>query len=35
MPVDADEQDGVDAARISAAGRLDAIRGDLAAAAGL
>ncbi len=29
------EQDGVDAARISAAGRLDAIRGDLAAAAGL
>jgi len=35
VPVDADEQDGVDAARISAAGRLDAIRGDLAAAAGL
>ena len=28
------EEDGVDAARISAAGRLDAIRGDLAAAAG-
>ena len=27
--------DGVDAARISAAGRLDAIRGDLRAAAGL
>jgi phosphomannomutase len=35
VPVDADEADGVDAARISAAGRLDAIRGDLAAAAGL
>jgi phosphomannomutase len=35
VPVDAAEQDGVDAARISAAGRLDAIRGDLAAAAGL
>ena len=35
VPVDADETDGVDAARISAAGRLDAIRGDLAAAAGL
>jgi phosphomannomutase len=35
VPVDASEQDGVDAARISAAGRLDAIRGDLAAAAGL
>ncbi|MEO5711538.1 MAG: phospho-sugar mutase [Nocardioidaceae bacterium] len=34
VPVDASEQDGVDAARISAAGRLDAIRGDLAAAAG-
>ena len=30
-----DEEDGVDAARISAAGRLDAIRGDLRAAAGL
>ncbi len=29
-----DEEDGVDAARISAAGRLDAIRGDLRAAAG-
>ena len=35
VPVDSAEQDGVDAARISAAGRLDAIRGDLAAAAGL
>jgi phosphomannomutase len=34
VPVDAAEEDGVDAARISAAGRLDAIRGDLAAAAG-
>jgi phosphomannomutase len=34
VPVDAAE-DGVDAARISAAGRLDAIRGDLAVAAGL
>jgi phosphomannomutase len=34
VPVD-DDQDGVDAARISAAGRLDAIRTDLAAAAGL
>ncbi len=35
VPVDPDEDDGVDAARISAAGRLDAIRGDLQAAAGL
>ncbi len=35
IPVNAGEEDGVDAARISAAGRLDAIRGDLAAAAGL
>ena len=35
VPVDGEEPDGVDAARISAAGRLDAIRGDLAAAAGL
>jgi phosphomannomutase len=35
VPVDADQDDGVGAARISAAGRLDAIRGDLAAAAGL
>lgn len=39
IPVEADGQsdvgDAVDAARISAAGRLDAIRGDLRAAAGL
>ncbi len=35
VPVDAADEDGVDAARIVAAGRLDAIRGDLAAAAGL
>ena len=28
-------EDGVDAARIAAAGRLDAIRGDIKAAAGL
>jgi phosphomannomutase len=35
VPVDPDETDGVDAARISAAGRLDAIRADLSAAAGL
>ena len=34
VPVD-DDSGGVDAARISAAGRLDAIRADLAAAAGL
>jgi len=34
VPV-ADDDDGVDAARISAVGRLDAIRGDLQAAAGL
>jgi phosphomannomutase len=34
IPVE-DEEDGVDAARISAVGRLDAIRGDLQAAAGL
>jgi phosphomannomutase len=34
VPVD-DDEDGVDAARISAVGRLDAIRGDLQAAAGL
>jgi phosphomannomutase len=34
VPVE-DDEDGVDAARISAAGRLDAIRADLAAAAGL
>jgi phosphomannomutase len=35
VPVEPDEQDGVDAARIVASGRLDAIRQDLAAAAGL
>ena len=35
VPVEQDEPGGVDAARISAAGRLDAIRGDLSAAAGL
>jgi phosphomannomutase len=35
VPVEPGEPGGVDAARISAAGRLDAIRGDLAAAAGL
>ena len=35
VPVEDGEQDGVDAARISAVGRLDAIRGDLQAAAGL
>jgi phosphomannomutase len=35
VPVEADTEDGVDAARISACGRLDAIRGDLAVAAGL
>ncbi|MET0837349.1 MAG: phospho-sugar mutase, partial [Marmoricola sp.] len=29
VPVEADEEDGVDAARIAAVGRLDAIRGDL------
>jgi phosphomannomutase len=34
VPVD-DDEDGVDAARISAAGRLDAIRADLQGAAGL
>ena len=34
VPVE-DDEDGVDAARISAVGRLDAIRGDLQAAAGL
>lgn len=34
IPVE-DEEDGVDAARINAVGRLDAIRGDLQAAAGL
>ncbi len=35
VPVEPDEPDGVDAARIAAAGRLDAIRGDLQHAAGL
>ena len=35
VPVEADDDGGVDAARIVAAGRLDAIRADLAAAAGL
>jgi len=35
VPVEAGEEGGVDAARIAAAGRLDAIRNDLAAAAGL
>ncbi|MGZ4443086.1 MAG: phospho-sugar mutase [Nocardioidaceae bacterium] len=35
VPVDATDEGGVDAARIAAAGRLDAIRSDLAAAAGL
>jgi phosphomannomutase len=35
VPVDRDEEQGVAAARISAAGRLDAIRADLATAAGL
>ena len=35
VPVEPGEDGGVDAARISAAGRLDAIRADLSAAAGL
>ena len=35
VPVEEGVEDGVEAARISAAGRLDAIRADLAAAAGL
>ncbi|RNL62988.1 phospho-sugar mutase [Nocardioides marmoriginsengisoli] len=35
VPVGAEEDGGVDAARIAAAGRLDAIRGDLQTAAGL
>jgi phosphomannomutase len=35
VPVEQDAEDGVVAARINAVGRLDAIRGDLAAAAGL
>jgi phosphomannomutase len=35
IPVDDSDHNGVDAARINAVGRLDAIRGDLQAAAGL
>jgi phosphomannomutase len=35
VPVEAGTEDAVDAARISAAGRLDAIRADIARAAGL
>jgi phosphomannomutase len=35
VPVEPDSPDGVDAARIAAVGRLDAIRGDLQQAAGL
>ena len=35
VPVEQDEPGGVDAARIAASGRLDAIRGDLSAALGL
>ena len=35
VPVEPDAEDGVDAARIAAAGRLDAIRADLQQAAGL
>ncbi|WP_310964458.1 phospho-sugar mutase [Nocardioides terrisoli] len=35
VPVDGDDPEGVDAARIAAAGRLDAIRADVQAAAGL
>jgi len=35
IPVEADAEDGVDAARIAAAGRLDAIRSDVQQAAGL
>ncbi len=35
VPVEQGAEDGVAAARINAVGRLDAIRGDLAAAAGL
>jgi phosphomannomutase len=35
VPVEADDPEGVDAARISAVGRLDAIRADVQAAAGL
>ena len=35
VPVEADAEDGVDAARIAAVGRLDAIRADVQQAAGL
>ncbi len=35
VPVEAGEEGGVDAARISAAGRLDALRADISAAAGI
>jgi phosphomannomutase len=35
VPVEQGAEDAVDAARISAAGRLDAIRADIARAAGL
>jgi phosphomannomutase len=35
VPVEEGEPGGVDAARIAAAGRLDAIRSDLSAALGL
>jgi phosphomannomutase len=35
VPVEADDPEGVDAARISAVGRLDAIRGDVQQAAGI
>jgi phosphomannomutase len=35
VPVEQGAEGGVDAARIAAAGRLDAIRGDLQRAAGL
>ena len=35
VPVEAGDDDGVDAARIAAAGRLDALRDDIKAAAGI
>ena len=35
VPVEAGDEDGVDAARIAAAGRLDALRDDIKAAAGI
>jgi phosphomannomutase len=35
VPVEAGQEDGVEAARISAAGRLDALRGDIKKAAGI